>query len=1448
MATRILNESLRKMEEALNAIANCLKNQQELMQKILDGGNANNGNVPQNLSNTESILYNLSNQITEFQYDPDSNSFFGSWYKRFKSLFLNDTNNLNDAAKVQLLLRKLQTTCHERYLSLILPKAPEDFTFEETVKKLTAMFGPQKTLFNQRFECLQLEKKSSEDFVTYGGRINRHCENFQLDKLTANQFKALIFICGLRSSLDAEIRTRLLQRFSSDTTDSLDIEKLVEETNTLINLRKDTSMIEKSAHSQPNVKAVSNQSRNSDKIKKQHPKHETKSIKNKSDSDKSAKLPGSPCWSCGAMHFSKDCSFLNHKCKMCNLVGHKEGYCSCFNKNKSNKHKNVKGLVAINKISSNRKYIDIIINGVSATLQIDTASDISVISQETWKHIGSPCLLSTTLTATDASNNHLQFDGEFPCSIEFNGQIKNTTCYVSTSSNLDLFGNDWLELFNLWSTPLNAISKNIIASVSISKNISHLKQQFPKLFTETLGLCTKVKVNIYKKPDAKPIFKAKRPVAYAALQPIEEELIRLQRLGIIHPVDYSNWAAPIVVVRKSNGKIRICGDYSTGLNDSLESHRFPLPLPEEIFNKISNGKMFSHIDLSDAFLQVQVDDESAEMLTINTHRGLFRFNRLPPGVKTAPALFQQIMSAMVSGLDKTAAYMDDVIVSGTDETEHQSNLLKLLTRIQEYGFQLRIEKCEFYMSSIKYLGHVIDHQGIRPDPQKIESITNMPPPTDVPSLQSYLGAINYYGKFVDKIHSLRKPLDSLLTKQAIWNWTPECQKSFNEFKEILKSDLLLTHYDPSKQIIVAADASNTGIGAVIMHRFEDNSIKAIMHASRTLTSAERNYSQIEKEALGLIFAVTKFHRMIYGRKFILQTDHKPLLSIFGSKKGIPVYTANRLQRWALTLLLYDFKIEYISTNSFGYADILSRLINHHVLQDEDYIIASIHSDEELMFIQNDVFNHFPITHKMIKETTSKSKILQQIIQYIRHGWPSDDKQIENDEIKKFYKRKFSLSEVNGCIMFGDRIVIPKQFQHKILTQLHKGHQGIERMKSISRSYVYWPSIDSQIENMAKTCTSCSSIMKAPTKTNLESWPIPDGPWQRIHIDYAGPIDDKFYLVIVDPYSKWPEIFVTKSTTSLSTIKLLEDSFSRYGLPKVIVSDNGTQFTSTEFAEFCQINGIQHIRTAPYHPQSNGQAEIFVSTLKRALKKIGGTADNALREFLSTYRTTPNPNCINGLSPAQVMFGRKLRTTFDLLIPEISSGEDVEPDDRKIKQNEQFNKKHGTKPKQFEISDPVFVKIHRRNTFEWIPAKVIERIGKVMYNVILEDNSRLVRAHCNQMRTRVVNSSSSKNDNSKSDSYSLPLQILLDEFEINSQFSHAIDDLPTADHSARRLSQNEMQSEVNCYNSEIEEEPEIENEPQPHVDIKAAPIEVAPPIRRSTRSSRIPRYYHPYLLY
>uniref|UniRef100_A0A183CTV3 RT_RNaseH domain-containing protein n=1 Tax=Globodera pallida TaxID=36090 RepID=A0A183CTV3_GLOPA len=274
----------------------------------------------------------------------------------------------------------------------------------------------------------------------------------------------------------------------------------------------------------------------------------------------------------------------------------------------------------------------------------------------------------------------------------------------------------------------------------------------------------------------------------------------------------------------------------------------------------------------------------------------------------------------------------------------------------------------------------------------------------------------------------------------------------------MQSDLLLTHYDPTRPIVVAADASKNGIGATISHSFPGGTEKVVEHASRSLSAAERNYSQIEKEALGLIFAVQKFHRMIYGRPFTLLTDHKPLVAIFGSKNGIPIYTASRLQRWALILSNYDFQIKYIPTGSFGQVDVLSRLIakQRDAVQSEDRVIAVIDKlplpvlvsdalpDHELssaaveyVFMAN--IDQLPVTSQEVSDYTGTDDILSQVVQLNRNGWPHRS---PSPALAAFFTHRHKLAEVAGCLLFGERVIIPAALRNRILTALHFTHPGI----------------------------------------------------------------------------------------------------------------------------------------------------------------------------------------------------------------------------------------------------------------------------------------------------------------------------------------------------------------------------------------------------------------------
>ncbi|KAL3114325.1 hypothetical protein niasHT_011726 [Heterodera trifolii] len=505
-------------------------------------------------------------------------------------------------------------------------------------------------------------------------------------------------------------------------------------------------------------------------------------------------------------------------------------------------------------------------------------------------------------------------------------------------------------------------------------HINGIKQKFAKIFDNKLGRCLKAKAHLSLKPDAQPVFRKARPVPYNAREAVEGELDRWEKMGVIEKIEYTDWAAPILVVKKADGSARLCIDYSTGLNAALQDHQHPLPLPDDIFAALNGGKFFSKIDLRDAYLQVELDEKSKK----------------------------------ISDFEFATAYLDDVIIVGKSMEEHSKQLEEVFSRFQEWGFRVKLEKRSFFQDEIKYLRQIIDKNGQRPDPAKISAIMEMPAPTDVSSLRSYLGMINHYQQFVKNMRFIRKPLDDLLKQDSEWRWSEKCKEAFDKIKEILSSNLLLTQYDPGKEIIVAADASEKGIGAVISHRFPDGTIKAIAHASSALTAAEKNYSQIEKEALALIFAVQKFHKMIYGRSFTLLTDHKPLLAIFGGKKGIRQCSANRLLRWSLILLAYDFKIEYVNTKDFRQADALSRLIAKGK-SEEERVIANLRMEnsEFEQFLINSI-ESLPISFKDIIKSSDSDRTIENVKKYVKNGWPRNIGN-ESAEIKLFHRINDQLS-------------------------------------------------------------------------------------------------------------------------------------------------------------------------------------------------------------------------------------------------------------------------------------------------------------------------------------------------------------------------------------------------------------------------------------------------------
>ena len=346
---------------------------------------------------------------------------------------------------------------------------------------------------------------------------------------------------------------------------------------------------------------------------------------------------------------------------------------------------------------------------------------------------------------------------------------------------------------------------------------------------------------------------------------------------------------------------------------------------------------------------------------------------------------------------------------------------------------------------------------------------------------------------------------------------------------------------------------------------------------------------MDKEALSIVFGVQRFHQYIYGRKFTLVTDHKPLLAILGPTSGVPTLAAARMQRWALILSAYTYNLEFRPTAEHSNADALSRCPLPEFPQKREYDFC----------YNMEFLSEAPLTFADIKKETEKDDLLKKVVQRLQSGWrPSD----LCSELAAFAKKRSELTIEHGAVLWGRRVIVPTSLRPKILKLLHSEHSGICRMKSVARSYVWWPSIDDHLEQLAKDCSSCQQARNQPAKVKGATWPVPSEPWHRIHADFAGPINGKTVLVVVDATTRWPEVKVMNKVTSVATIEVLRTIFSDRGLPRVLVTDNDSQFTSQKFKTFVAQNGIRHFMGAPYHPATNGRAERMVETVKKFLLK------------------------------------------------------------------------------------------------------------------------------------------------------------------------------------------------------------------------------------------------------
>ena len=604
---------------------------------------------------------------------------------------------------------------------------------------------------------------------------------------------------------------------------------------------------------------------------------------------------------------------------------------------------------------------------------------------------------------------------------------------------------------------------------------------------------------------------------------------------------------------------------------------------------------------------------------------------------------------------------------------------------------LNFEKLDFGVRKVNFMGHTMSDMGLQVTDDKIKAMAAAPEPRNAAELRSFLGSALFSSKFIPDFATLTQPLWELTRSQVRWRWTRKEQEAFTEVKRRLTAAPVLAYYRVGADTRLVTDTSPVGLGAVLQQRQEDGVYKAVYYASRKLRDPETRYSQFEKEALAVKWACEKFHLYLYGWEFEVHTDHKPLIQVYGGQAKPP---NARLERWLLSLQQYRFTIRYIPgwQNS---ADGLSRLPIEGGSEADSGISAE---DYAYCVVMDSV--PAAMTAGQVERESSKDPLLCKV----RLGILED--QWADLEHTVFTAVRDELWVVGQVVMRGSRIVLPEKLQKQALALAHEGHQGVVRTKSRLREKAWWPRMDKEVEDFVKVCYPCQLVGTRLRPEPIRSTPLPQGPWDEIAVDLCGPLPNgESLLVVIDYFSRWPEVVWMRNTNAQAIIKCMEAMFATHGLPYSVRSDNGPQFVAAEFGGFLEYLGIQHTKGIPYWPQSNGEVERFNRTLMKCIKIANVEKTDwkrELRNFLFQYRTTPHT--VTGVSPAEMLMGRKLWNK----LPKIQM--DAEPMDelqwqrqvrerdarRKRYEKEYGDKTRGARASDLEVGDQVLLKQNRRD--------------------------------------------------------------------------------------------------------------------------------------------------------
>ena len=893
--------------------------------------------------------------------------------------------------------------------------------------------------------------------------------------------------------------------------------------------------------------------------------------------------------------------------------------------------------VHVNRSKAMPRYeVDVVINEKSTRAFADTGADISVMSKSKARELGLK-LCKAKMKIKPYGSKAVKCKRCYVGTIMHGDRVVTACIYIVRQEVETLLSGRVCEELGI--IEFNPVPKVQRIAEDPDSHKARLAAAYPKVFEDKVGRLRDYEVKFHVNEEVEPVAERPRPVPFHLRAKRDAELAKMEEAGLIEEHHGpASWVSNLVLTPKPDGGTRVTVDMRN-VNKAIKPTNIPIPRVEEVKAELAGCQWFSKMDFKAAFHQLGVAESSRYLTVFNGNGRLMRYRVLTMGSTPASGELTKALRPLFDGISGVHVIHDDVILATATEAEHEIVVNTVLSKIQESGMTLNLQKCKFFAPEIPFWGVLLNKHGMRPDPEKVKALKYATKPGNRQELISFLCMVQSNKDFIPYISRKTPHLRALTKKGKKFKWDKECQREFDDLRDAFSEDMLMNHFDPSQNTFIRVDAHRSGLSAILMQGSNLDDAKPVACASRSTTPVERRYPQLDLEALAVDYGLRRFrYYCVGGPPVTIVTDHKPLLGVFRSTRQGSI----RSDRIKLRHQDIHFHLLWVK-GSHNPADFLSRRGTPLSKMSKAHRAETTEFEKTVWFLHFGPYTEAVSMDRIIRET-KKDKILSALKEAIRKRYIPPSK-----PTLKPYQAILSELAISdeGLILKGEKIVLPASLHEVAINKAHQGgHPGMNGLKRRLRSHFWFPKMDSKVESTVAGCKLCTMFTNKTTREPLRPHKTSDEAWKDVSVDLFGPMPDRQHVIaVLDKSSRYPAAKIIPNTSNTSVTNALSKIYADYGQPASHQTDNGPPFNSEGFSKFSADQGIEHIKTYPYHPQGN-PVENFMRPIGKCMKTAHHSKadkERALNEMLASYRATPHPS--TGIAPGSVMFRSGYKKDF-----------------------------------------------------------------------------------------------------------------------------------------------------------------------------------------------------------